>query len=72
MTNTTTKTIKNEITENEQVVLNRIAGFHQSYYKGMYRDLYQKDRSNNTLCDKYCENFMRSTIEGIVRKLKKG
>ncbi len=54
-----------EITENEAIVLNRIK---QIYYDGMYHDLYEKNGTEFP-CDKYCENFMKTSIEDIVIKI---
>jgi len=55
-----------ELNENEQVVLTRL---YQIYHPGMYRNLYAQHGTDYP-CDKYCEEFMRSTIENLVMKMK--
>ena len=60
--------MKIELSENEMVVLNRI---HQLYYDGMYHDLYE-NHGTEFPCDKYCEEFMKTSIEDIVSKINNG
>ncbi len=57
--------MKIEITEDEARALKRL---QELYYDQMYRDLYEKSGSEFP-CDKYCENFMKSSIEDIVVKI---
>ncbi len=58
--------MKIEITEDEQVVLTRL---YQVYYKDMYKNM--MDGSNMKVpCDMHCENFMKTTIENLVMKIK--
>ena len=57
--------MKIELTENEMVVIKRL---QQAYHDGMYRDIYKKHGTDYP-CDKYCEAFMKTTIEGLNAKI---
>ncbi len=57
--------MKIELSDSEIQVLTRLK---QLYYAGMYRELYEKSNTEFP-CDKYCEDFMKTTIEDLVSKI---